>query len=102
MQKLLEQLSNHSLKSEVETPRNVLLKESYESILGYLTEIMDFETFIQLLPENGKMNFFLPFIQNCISKSMSKSLKETILNSISEMDKSKNVWNLQNFVNVSK
>ncbi|EGG15349.1 hypothetical protein DFA_10183 [Cavenderia fasciculata] len=55
----------------------------YERVLDYLTGFMDTESFLQLLPTNGKIEYFLPFIEKSFSNHYSRQLKSKLCDHLS-------------------
>lgn len=50
----------------------------YGSILEYLATKMDLESFLRLLPDQGNLTFFLPYIQACMQKNQAEELASGI------------------------
>ena len=51
----------------------------FVGILKHLTDVLELRDFIQILPEEGNMLFFLPYITECQEKEKSKQLANTIM-----------------------
>lgn len=47
-------------------------------ILKHLTDVLELRDFLQILPDEGNMLFFLPYITECQEKEKSKQLLNTI------------------------
>ncbi|EFA84282.1 hypothetical protein PPL_03359 [Heterostelium album PN500] len=71
---VLDQMLRRYLAVSHEVQNQLILLE-YERVLDYLTSYMDPEAFLQLLPSNGKMDYFLPFIEKSFSNHYAKLLK---------------------------
>lgn len=52
--------------------------EEYMRVLYHLSVLYDPETFMGILPANGNMSFFLPFIEAAFHHYKSHSLKQAI------------------------
>ena len=52
----------------------------YTEIISHLVRSQDPVSFVSLLPENGNMNFFLPFIEQCFRCHYASALKQSIVN----------------------
>eukprot|EP01132_Coremiostelium_polycephalum_P003760 gene3760-4681_t len=67
---------------QTDSSSNQLEKETiiteYEGILDHLTGYLDPESFLHLLPSNGKIDYFLPFIEKSFSSYQSKLLKSNL------------------------
>lgn len=53
-------------------------RESYAAILGYLTSELAPDAFLGLLPQNGSLQFFLPYIETAFHCFASRQLKRTV------------------------
>lgn len=49
-----------------------------EGILKHLTDVLELRDFLQILPDEGNMLFFLPYITECQEKEKSKQLLNII------------------------
>lgn len=49
-----------------------------EGILKHLTDVLELKDFLQILPDEGNMLFFLPYITECQEKEKSKQLLNII------------------------
>jgi hypothetical protein len=56
----------------------------YESILEYLTERYDPSEFLSLLPSNGNMSFFLPYIKKCFLRFKARGIKHSIITALGD------------------
>ncbi|GAM23299.1 hypothetical protein SAMD00019534_064740, partial [Acytostelium subglobosum LB1] len=80
---VLEQVLKRYMASEPNQSEAVL--QEYERILDHLTNYMDPEAFLQLLPSNGKMDYFLPFIEKSFLNHHAKLLKSKLSDFLLDM-----------------
>lgn len=52
--------------------------KSFQGILKHLTDVLELKDFLQILPDEGNMLFFLPYITECQEKEKSKQLLNII------------------------
>lgn len=52
--------------------------KSFQGILKHLTDVLELRDFLQILPDEGNMLFFLPYITECQEKEKSKQLLNII------------------------
>jgi len=58
----------------------------YEKILDHLSSSLDPESFLHLLPSNGRMDYFLSFIEKSFSNHQAKILRSNLFNYLSEFE----------------
>ncbi|EGC34488.1 hypothetical protein DICPUDRAFT_55773 [Dictyostelium purpureum] len=75
------QLVDKSLTKEKET-----IVYEYEQLLSHLSEVLDPDSFLHLLPPNGKIDYFLSFIEKSFSNCQAKLLKQNLSSSLLEME----------------
>ncbi|KYQ93666.1 hypothetical protein DLAC_05051 [Tieghemostelium lacteum] len=79
---VLKRYQSQSLKP---TEKEITIRE-YEKVLDHLTSFLDPEAFLHLLPSNGKMDYFLTFIEKSFSNHQAKLLKTSLSYHLLEMD----------------
>lgn len=58
---------------------NGVLNILISGILKHLTDILELKDFLQILPDEGNMLFFLPYITKCQEKEKSENLLSSII-----------------------
>jgi hypothetical protein len=61
-------------------------KHAYEAVLLHTVQITSPQVFLQLLPDDGKMSFFLPFIEKSVSKLRAKEIRDTLVKTVLELE----------------
>jgi len=72
--------------SENDFSKCELLFQSYKNTLNYLAHLYDPQTFLGLLPSNGNISFFIPFILRSISYHKSNLLKNLVAKSVLQLE----------------
>ena len=60
-------------------PSNPIFYTVYQDVIAYLAQILEPQPFLELLPPNGNIEFFLPFIHKCLRYHAASLLKLSIV-----------------------
>lgn len=72
---MLAALADALLEAEEQERTSKELAEEYASVLRHLSTVYEPDAFLLLLPANGKMTFFLPFIEASFTYHAALSLR---------------------------
>ncbi|KAF2074241.1 hypothetical protein CYY_004451 [Polysphondylium violaceum] len=75
---------NESITSQEQERETIIIE--YEKILDHLSSTLDPESFLHLLPSNGRMDYFLSFIEKSFSNHQAKLLRSNLFNYLSEFE----------------
>ncbi|XP_062584936.1 BLOC-2 complex member HPS3-like [Saccostrea cucullata] len=76
---LNEVVQMNKLQAENPDENAEIYFKSFQGILKHLTDVLTVKDFLQILPEEGNMLFFLPYITECQEKDKSKKLLNTVV-----------------------
>ncbi|KAM9966489.1 hypothetical protein ACTFIR_006705 [Dictyostelium discoideum] len=65
------------------TEKEIIIHE-YEELLSHLSAFLDPESFLHLLPPNGKIDYYLVFIEKSFSNHQAKILKSNLSSNLLE------------------
>lgn len=78
--------TNNSETTQADPELQPHLSELYDASLRYLGSKYETDEFLEFLPTNGNVAFFLPFIEHSVNQVAQKKLKTVILSSVSQLE----------------